>query len=31
MYPQVWVTDIADADRNALRNLYTPRVAVLAD
>jgi hypothetical protein len=31
MYPQVWVTDIADADRTALRNLYTPRAPVLAD
>ena len=31
MYPQVWVTDIADADRNALRNLYTPRIPVSAD
>jgi hypothetical protein len=31
MYPQVWVTDIAAADRNALRNLYTSRASVAAD
>ena len=31
MYPQVWVTDIADADRNALRNLYSTRPPAVAD
>jgi hypothetical protein len=31
MYPQVWVTDIAAADRNALRNLYANRSAAVAD
>jgi len=31
MYPQVWVTDIAEADRNALRILYTPRRPATAD
>lgn len=31
MYPQVWVTDIADSDRTALRHLYSPRSASAAD
>jgi hypothetical protein len=31
MYPQVWATDIAEADRNALRNLYMSRATVAAD
>jgi len=31
MYPQVWVTDVSDGDRTALRNLYRHRPSALAD
>jgi hypothetical protein len=31
MYPQVWTTDIASADRHALRDLYARRTTALAD
>jgi predicted Zn-dependent protease len=31
MYPQVWVTDIADSDREALRHLYGAPSAVFGD
>ena len=31
MYPQVWVTSISGADRDALRTLYGPRTPAAAD
>jgi hypothetical protein len=31
MYPQVWVTDITDGDRTALRDLYHPASRAAAD
>jgi len=31
MYPQVWVTDVSDGDRTALKDLYRHRPDVLAD
>jgi hypothetical protein len=31
MYPQVWVTDVSDGDRMALRSLYRHRSPALAD
>lgn len=31
MYPQVWVTDVTDGDRSALRDLYRPRSHAVAD
>ena len=31
MYPQVWVTDISDGDRSALRDLYGTRAHATAD
>jgi len=31
MYPQVWVTDVSDGDRMALRSLYRHRSSALAD
>jgi hypothetical protein len=31
MYPQVWVTDVSDGDRTALRDLYRHRSPAVAD
>jgi hypothetical protein len=31
MYPQVWVTDISEGDRTALRDLYQPTSRIAAD
>jgi len=31
MYPQVWVTDVSEGDRNALRDLYGPGPHAAAD